>query len=154
MSSQSHASGQSRSALSAPSLERTSSRILGWVSLFTSAGTLVCCALPSLLVLVGLGATVASLLSAAPWLVTLSQHKGWVFASAGLLMALNVVYVYGLTPRLRAAHRTCSSDDAGSPCGPAERFTRVMLWISVALYGAGVFTAYALVWLLGWSGRL
>ena len=122
--------------------------MLGWVSLFTSAGTLVCCALPSLLVLVGLGATVASLLSAAPWLVTLSQHKGWVFAGAGLLMALNVVYVYGLTPRLRAAHRTCPSDDAGSPCGPAERFTRVMLWTSVALYGVGAFTAYGLGWLL------
>jgi hypothetical protein len=81
-------------------------------------------------------------------LVTLSQHKGWVFGGAGLLMALNVVYVYGLTPRLRAAHRTCPSDDAGSPCGPAERFTRVMLWTSVALYGVGAFTAYGLGWLL------
>ncbi len=122
--------------------------MLGWVSLFTSAGTLVCCALPSLLVLVGVGATVASLLSAAPWLVTLSQHKGWAFAGAGLLMALNVAYVYGLTPRLRAAYRTCPSDDAGSPCGPAELFTRVLLWTSAALYCVGVFTAYGLGWLL------
>jgi len=49
--------------------------LLAYLSLFTSMGTLLCCALPSLLVLVGLGATVASVLSAAPWLVTLSGHK-------------------------------------------------------------------------------
>jgi mercuric ion transport protein len=32
---------------------------LSYLSLFTSLGTLLCCALPSLLVLFGLGATVA-----------------------------------------------------------------------------------------------
>lgn len=42
-------------------------RLFGFLSLFTSFGTLIYCALPSLLVLVGLGATVASFLSAAPW---------------------------------------------------------------------------------------
>jgi hypothetical protein len=134
--------------LSAPAHERARARALGFLSLFTSAGTLVCCALPSLFVLVGLGAAVASLLSAAPWLVTLSQHKGWVFAGAGLLIALNVAYVYGLTPRLRAAHHTCPSDAAAASCGPAERLTRVMLWTSAALYSLGVITAYGLGWLL------
>jgi len=47
------------------------SGVLGYLSLFTSIGTLLCCALPSLLVLFGLGATVASVLSAAPWLFTM-----------------------------------------------------------------------------------
>jgi hypothetical protein len=36
------------------------SGVLGYLSLFTSLGTLLCCALPSLLVLLGLGATVAT----------------------------------------------------------------------------------------------
>ena len=62
---------------------------LQYVSLFTSVGTLLCCALPSLLVLFGLGATVASVLSEAPWLVTMSHHKHWVFLIAGLLIAGN-----------------------------------------------------------------
>ena len=53
--------------------------VLSYISLFTSFGTLLCCALPSLLVLLGLGATVASFLSAVPWLVVLSRHKTWVF---------------------------------------------------------------------------
>ena len=51
------------------------SALLSYFSLFTSLGTLLCCALPSLLVLFGLGASVASMLSFVPWLVTLSRHK-------------------------------------------------------------------------------
>ena len=76
-------------------------RVFGYLSLFTSFGTLLCCALPSLLVLFGLGATVASFLSAAPWLVTLSRHKVWVFSGAGVLIAANFVYVYTVAPHLR-----------------------------------------------------
>jgi mercuric ion transport protein len=73
-------------------------RCLGCVSLFTSLGTLLCCALPSLLVLLGLGATVASVLSAAPWLVWVSRRKEWVFLVSGLLIAVNFLYVYRLSP--------------------------------------------------------
>jgi len=47
------------------------SALLSYFSLFTSVSTLLCCALPSLLVLFGLGASVASVLSFLPWLVTL-----------------------------------------------------------------------------------
>jgi mercuric ion transport protein len=81
----------------------TRSLWLQYLSLFSSLGTLVCCALPSLLVLFGLGATVASVLSAAPWLVKLSQHKRWVFSIAGTLIGANFVYVYAFAPRLQAA---------------------------------------------------
>ena len=55
--------------------------LLNYFSLFSSFSTLICCALPSVLVLLGMGTTVASLLSAAPWLVSLSRHKIWTFAS-------------------------------------------------------------------------
>src|SRR3954471_9368484 len=87
-----------------------------FASLFTSVGTLLCCALPSLLVLLGLGATVASFLSAAPWLVALSHHKGWVFGLSGALILTNVYYTYRLAPRLQAARLqreaiACSPND-------------------------------------------
>src|SRR5690348_16999631 len=77
------------------------SGILGYLSLFTSLGTLLCCALPSLLVLLGLGATVASVLSDVPWLVRLSQHKAWVFTTAGVLITLALIQTYAVSPRLR-----------------------------------------------------
>ena len=64
---------------------------LQYLSLFSSLGTLLCCALPSLLVLFGLGATVGSLLTAVPWLVSLSHHKNWVFTVAGVLIGANVL---------------------------------------------------------------
>src|SRR5260370_36795854 len=70
--------------MSAPKTTATGdNRLLSFLSLFTSLGTLLCCALPSRLVLLGLGATVASFLSSAPWLVSLSRHKLWVFALPG-----------------------------------------------------------------------
>jgi mercuric ion transport protein len=49
--------------------------LLNYFSLFSSFSTLICCALPSVLVLLGMGSAVASLLSAAPWLVSPSRHK-------------------------------------------------------------------------------
>ncbi len=117
--------------------------LISYLSLFTSLGTLLCCALPSLLVLVGLGATVASALSAAPWLVSLSHHKHWVFGVAGVLIAGNIAYVYALAPKIRARNGACDPL-APAACDTASRFSRVVLWCSVVLYLTGGFTAYLL----------
>jgi mercuric ion transport protein len=117
--------------------------VMSYLALFTSVGTLLCCALPSLLVLLGLGATVASFLSAVPWLVTLSHHKNWVFLISGALIAGNVGYVYILAPRLRDAVAACPPE-APESCETASRAGRVILWVSVVLYCIGAFSAYAL----------
>ena len=101
------------------------SRLLDWLTLFSSLGTLLCCALPSLLVLV-LGATVASFLSALPWLVTLSRHKVSVFAVSGLLIVGNLLYVSQMAPKLRARGQACPPDGA-SACKTASRASHLML---------------------------
>src|SRR5438552_5073777 len=92
-------------------ITRASLRIRGgalsFLSLFTSLGTLLCCALPSLLVLFGLGATVATVLSEVPWLVALSHHKHWVFIVAGLMITGNFVYVYAIAPKLQMRSGAC-----------------------------------------------
>src|SRR6516162_4109336 len=102
---------------------------LGYLSLFTSLGTLLCCALPSLLVLIGLGATVASVVTAAPWLITLSRHKEWTFTIAGLLITANFFYVLLLAPKLRATNQTCPVGQP-SACSTASRMNRWILWVS------------------------
>ena len=130
-----------REMFSATSANR--SGLLSYLSLFTSFGTLLCCALPSLLVLLGLGATVASFLSAVPWLVTLSHHKNWVFAISGVLIAGNFVYTYALAPRLQMRGAGCATDDSAA-CAQASQASRVVLWISAILYCSGAFTAYLL----------
>jgi len=118
------------------------SAVLGYLSLFTSFGTLLCCALPSLLVLLGLGATVASVLSSMPWLVTLSRHKDWVFGISGVLIASNVAYVYVIGPRLRGGGESCPPGQ--NACESAGRMSRVILWTSAVVYLAGFFSAYLL----------
>jgi mercuric ion transport protein len=122
---------------------RVSSGALSYLSLFTSLGTLLCCALPSLLVLFGLGATVASVLSEAPWLVTMSHHKHWVFMVAGLLISCNLAYVYAIAPKLQARAVACDPNDPAA-CRAASRFSRIVLWCSAVLYLVGCFTAYLL----------
>lgn len=117
--------------------------ILNYLSLFTSFGTLLCCALPSLLVLLGLGATVASFLSAAPWLVTLSRHKNWVFVISGVLIIGNLIYTYALVPRLRAHVAACPIDAPGA-CDTASKMSRAVLWLSAIIYSVGAFSAYLL----------
>src|SRR5260221_13272102 len=113
--------------MSAPKTTATGdNRLLSFLSLFTSLGTLLCCALPSLLVLVGLGASVASTLLSLPWLVTLSKHKQWTFGASGLLIALSFLNMYYISPRLGA--NSCAPDNP-SACEAASKFSRVLLWV-------------------------
>ena len=113
-----------------------------YFSLFTSLSTLLCCALPSLLVLFGLGASVASMLAFTPWLVTLSRHKVWTFSISGTLIGLSFVNMYYFVPRLKGRD-VCDVDD-GLACRDASRVSKVLLWVSAGVYAVGFFVAFAL----------
>lgn len=115
-------------------------KILSFLSLFTSMGTLVCCALPALFVSLGMGAAVATLVTTVPWLVALSHYKVWVFTFSGVLLGLSFFLVYSL-PRLRSKPDQCIVK-GGVACEVAGRFSRVTLWISLAIYVIGFFMAY------------
>ena len=116
--------------------------LLNYFSLFGSFSTLICCALPSVLVLLGMGTAVASLLSAAPWLVSLSRHKIWTFSIAGMLITASFVMTYVVAPRLRIGENC----DAGDPstCGEVRRVGRSVLWASALIWSGGFFVAYLL----------
>lgn len=118
------------------------SSALNYFSLFTSVSTLLCCALPSLLVLFGLGASVASMLSFMPWLATLSHYKRWAFSVSGILIALSFANMYYVVPSLNRSE-ACDIDGP-SACRDASKLSKVLLWLSAAIYGAGFFVAYAL----------
>ena len=130
------------SAVIGPEQRARRAALLNYFSLFGSFSTLICCALPSVLVLLGLGTTVASLLSAAPWLVSFSRHKAWTFSIAGTLIACSFVMTYVIAPRLRAGE-TCEADDP-TTCGEVSRMSRVILWCSAAIWSGGFFVAYVL----------
>lgn len=113
-------------------------KVLSFLSLFTSFSTLICCALPSLFVTIGLGATVASLISSFPLLITLSRHKEWLFLGAGILIALSFFLAY--RPRKQLA---CDVEAGGGEgCETAGRFNKAVLWTSAGIYLVGLFMAY------------
>ena len=62
---------------------------LAFLSLFTSTGTLICCALPALLVALGAGAALSTLVATVPGLVWVSEYKEWVFMAAGVMLAIS-----------------------------------------------------------------
>jgi hypothetical protein len=76
-----------------------------------------------------LGATVASFLSAVPWLVGMSHHKRRVFILTGTLIVGNFAYIYAIASRLQARNGARDPDDPGT-CETASRLSRVMFWCS------------------------
>ena len=126
----------------APERRARRAALLNYFSLFSSFSTLICCALPSVFVLLGMGTVVASLLSVAPWLVSLSRHKVWTFSIAGTLIACSFVMTYVIAPRLRDGE-ACDADDP-TTCGEVSRLSRVLLWGSALIYSVGFVVAYLL----------
>ena len=113
----------------------------GWgtagLSRLSSGGTLVCCALPALLVSLGLGAALAGLVSAVPALVWVSEYKGPVFGLAALLLAA----AGALQWRLRTA--PCPIDPTlRQACLRTRRWSRRVWAAAVALYAVGAFFAF------------
>jgi len=127
---------------SSPQRKTRRAALLNYFSLFSSFSTLLCCALPSILVLLGMGTAVASLLSAAPWLVSLSRHKIWTFAIAGTLIAASFVMTYVVAPRLQAG-ASCEADDP-TTCAEVSKASRFVLWASALIWSCGFFVAYLL----------
>ncbi len=58
-------------------------------TLFATSGTLVCCAIPALLVALGAGAALSSLVSVFPQVVWLSEHKEALFSVSGAALLLS-----------------------------------------------------------------
>jgi hypothetical protein len=113
-------------------------------ALFASSGTLVCCALPALLVSLGAGAVLSSLVSAVPQLVWLSEHKTLVFGVAAGLLA-----VAG-TLQWRGRFAPCPTDPASrDACLRTRAVSRRVYFASVALFAVGGWFASVQPWLSG-----
>ncbi|PHS24568.1 MAG: hypothetical protein COA85_08055 [Robiginitomaculum sp.] len=108
----------------------------GWVLLFTSTTTLICCALPILLITLGFGAVSAALFANFPFLVTLAHHKFWLFSTSAVLLALAAWALY-------RPGRACPTDPVlAATCERADRWNRRLLIISAGLWVVGFTAAY------------
>jgi len=116
-----------------------------WLTLFVTTGTLICCALPIALVMLGLGATVATLTGSFPFLITLSDYKAWVFTGSGALLGLSAWLLY-------RSGRSCPADPVGELCSKIQVWNRRIYWTSVAIWGIGFFAAYLALPIRIWLG--
>lgn len=116
---------------------RPPSTLPAFLTLFTSTGTLICCALPALLVSLGAGAVMAGLIEAAPQITWLGKNKAWVFAIAGALLLASGGWQW------HARSLPCPADKAqAAACARARRVSWIVWGLSVALYAIGAFFAF------------
>ncbi len=108
-----------------------------WAALATSTGTLVCCALPALLVALGAGAALAGLVSVFPQIVWLSGHKVGVFGFAAAAMAVGGVMQW----RNRTA--PCPTDPAlRDACLRTRRWSARVYALSLLFLALGAWFAF------------
>ena len=114
-------------------------------SLFSGLGLALigttCCALPIALVTLGMGGAVASVVSAMPWLTTLSQHKAIIFS---LTTAVLIFSYWGLH-----SIKACSLADKYR-----LRWQKAVLWSSSVILLLSLFAAYVLLPITLWLERL
>lgn len=110
-----------------------------FLALFTSTGTLICCALPAAVAAFAGGAAVTSMISIFPWMVPLSANKEWIFLGAAVMLIISGVLIY------RPKGKVACSITGGEGCEVAGRFTKIMFWSSVTILLIGAFFAYGLL---------
>tara|TARA_R110000744_G_scaffold91550_1_gene177531 strand:+ start:52093 stop:52497 length:405 start_codon:yes stop_codon:yes gene_type:complete len=108
----------------------------GWFALFASTTTLLCCALPILLVFLGLGAVSATLFASLPFLVTLSHYKLYLFIGSGVLLAA------ASWARFRPGRQCPADPELAARCAAADRWNLRVLIVSAAIWTIGFTAAY------------
>jgi len=112
---------------------------LAFLSLFSSASTLVCCALPALFIALGAGATLAGIVGNVPGLIWLSENKALVFGVAAVLLVL------AGAGQWRARGLPCPADPALARA--CNRMRKIGIWVygfAVICFAVGAFFAFAL----------
>ena len=111
--------------------------ILEFLTFLSSLSTLLCCALPALLVSIGAGAVLASLITVVPQLVWISEHKIPLFAFAGFMLVLSGISSY----RNRSAPCPADPDQAKS-CLRLRHLSVRIFYFSSVIYLIGFFFAF------------
>jgi hypothetical protein len=117
------------------------SKLVSYGSLFTSFGTLICCAIPSTLVLLGFGAGVAGFVSDFPQLIWLSENKGIVFGVSFFMLGLSYF-------SQRYAENLSCPIDKKEDCTTTRSWSKKLLIITAVINAVGATYAFVLPRLL------
>jgi len=105
--------------------------------LFTSSATLICCAIPALLVSLGLGAVLIGLVSNVPQLIWISEHKPLVFGIAGTLL------LFAGLMQWHSSRLACPADkQLAQACMKARKMSNRIYGISLLFFAVGSWFAF------------
>ena len=114
--------------------------LLPTISLFTSVSTLLCCALPALLVTIGAGAALAGIVSTSPWLVSLSKYKIYTFGFSALMLIIAGI------ARYKSKDNFCPANpDQAKACRNLRKISAIIYYGSVIIFLIGFFFAFIAV---------
>lgn len=110
---------------------------LSFLTLFSSTSTLLCCALPALLVTLGAGGVMASIYANIPGYTTLVQNKNLLFIIVAVLLLIN-----GLILWLNR-NAPCPLDAKKAMiCMKSRKISHTIYRISLGIYCVGFFFSY------------
>lgn len=120
-------------------LTKLKNDVINYLTLFSSMSTLLCCALPSLLVSLGMGAALAGLVSDFPQLIWLSEHKVLLFVISGLLLAGNGLLLW------KTRNAPCPIDlNQREACLSGRKYSKIVYWVSLVIFITGVTFTFIL----------
>ncbi|BDX22070.1 hypothetical protein TUM22923_13910 [Polynucleobacter sp. TUM22923] len=105
------------------------------ITLLSSSSTLICCALPALLVSIGAGATLSAAVTIFPKIVWVSENKELIFGFAGAMLFISGVLQY------RARNMACPIDQREA-CSATRTSSKWIYLFSLGLYLIGGFFAF------------
>jgi len=106
-------------------------------TLFASSSTLVCCAIPALLVALGAGATLSTFISIFPKIVWISEHKVEVFIFAGVMLGISGFLQW------RGRFAPCPTDPVlRDACMRTRKASLMVYSLSLLLYLIGGWFAF------------
>lgn len=112
-------------------------RLISFLTLFTSASTLLCCALPAVLVSLGMGAAFSGFLSQFPQLIWISENKVAVFAVAAVCLTVAGFFQW------RAQYEPCPIDPKlRDACMWSRRWGLRLYLASLGLFLVGFFFGF------------
>ena len=118
-------------------------KLADYLSLFAGSGTIICCALPALLVSIGAGATLGSLISTFPQLVIISIYKIQIFFGAFIVLVVTGILKY------QTRNLPCPLDEKkAAACTKAKRLSLFIYFSSVGLFITGFTFAYLIPFLI------
>ena len=114
-------------------------RIPSFIALFASSSTLICCAIPALLVLLGAGAALANLVNFFPIFITLSKHKVYITIIALVTLGLTGYHNY------KTYNLPCPADPIlGKKCLSMRKMSLYIYLLSVFVFIFATVFTYAI----------